>query len=112
MGSLIKTILEAANADQALVISDNHKGPINLIITDLVMPGISGRALVHCMEPLRSEMRVLYMSGYVGESVQILDPDTPFIQKPFTAVALSQKVRQVLDLPARDLVRESESCAV
>jgi two-component system, cell cycle sensor histidine kinase and response regulator CckA len=106
------TVLEAANADQALVISDNHKGPIHLMVTDLVMPGISGRALVHCMEPLRSEMRVLFMSGYIGESVQILDPDTPFIQKPFTAVALSQKVREVLNLTARDMDRESESCAV
>jgi hypothetical protein len=106
------TVLEAANADQALVISDNHKGPIHLMLTDLVMPGISGRALVHCMEPLRSEMRVLYMSGYIGESAQILDPETPFIQKPFTAAALGQKVREVLDLTARDLARESESCAL
>jgi hypothetical protein len=57
-------------------------------------------------------MRVLFMSGYIGESVQILDPDTPFIQKPFTAVALSQKVREVLNLTARDMDRESESCAV
>jgi hypothetical protein len=76
------------------------------------MPGISGRALVHCMQPLRSEMRVLYMSGYIGESVQILDPDTPFIQKPFTAVSLSQKVREVLDLPDRDLAQESAGCLV
>jgi two-component system cell cycle sensor histidine kinase/response regulator CckA len=94
------TVLEARNADEALVICEQHPGLIHLMLTDVVMPGMSGRALFYCIAPLRPEMKVLYMSGYIEQAIfhqDMLDQPAPFIQKPFRPDALMRKVRQVLD---------------
>jgi two-component system cell cycle sensor histidine kinase/response regulator CckA len=94
------TVLEARNADEALVICEQHSGPIHLMVTDIVMPGMSGRALFYCIAPLRPEMRVLYISGYIEQAIfhsGVFDQPAPFLQKPFKPNALTRKVREVLD---------------
>lgn len=94
------TVLEARNADEALVICEQHAGPIHLMVTDIVMPGMSGRALFYCIEPLRPELRVLYISGYIEQAIfhsGVFDQPAPFLQKPFKPNALTRKVREVLD---------------
>jgi CheY-like chemotaxis protein len=98
------TVLAAADASVALQLCEQHQGPIHLVITDAVMPRISGRELVQHLEHLRPTAKILYMSGYTsgypGHAIlqhTALDVNTPFLQKPFTPGALARKVREVLD---------------
>jgi PAS domain S-box-containing protein len=94
------TVLEAATPDEALSIAHAHEGPIQLLLTDVVMPRMSGRQLAHQMAALRLGLKVLYMSGYTDEAVMhngVLEQGAEFVQKPFTADALLDKVRRVLD---------------
>jgi len=93
-------VLVATRGDEALSLAATHKGPITLMITDTVMPGMGGRELAERLAPNRPEMKVLYMSGYTDDTVvrhKVLDPDTPFLQKPFMPGSLARKVREVLD---------------
>ncbi|HXA95835.1 MAG TPA: PAS domain S-box protein [Candidatus Dormibacteraeota bacterium] len=97
-------VLQACDAQEAVLMAERHAGPIHLLLTDVIMPRQSGRALVERLRPLRPEMRILYMSGYTNEAIVrhgVLDPDTLFIQKPFTPAGLAQKVRAALDRAAR-----------
>jgi two-component system cell cycle sensor histidine kinase/response regulator CckA len=92
-------VLEAANGVEALLLCERHRGPIHLMITDVVMPEISGRELTERLARLRPEMKVLFMSGYMDDKIihhGILDSDIPFLQKPFTPYTLALKVREVL----------------
>ena len=94
------TVLQACDALEAVFIAERHAGPIHLLLTDVIMPRQSGRALVERLRPLRPEMQVLYMSGYTNEAIVrhgVLDPDTLFIQKPFSPAALGHKVRAAID---------------
>jgi two-component system, cell cycle sensor histidine kinase and response regulator CckA len=96
------TILEAAHGEQAIRVCQGHKGPIHLLMTDVIMPRMSGRELAEKLRPLRKEMKVLYMSGYPDNTIVhhgVLQPGTAFLQKPFTLRALEEKVRGVLDSP-------------
>jgi PAS domain S-box-containing protein len=96
------TVLEAPHGAQALVVSDRHAGPIHLMVTDVVMPHMSGRELVERVAPERPDMRILYVSGYTDDAVireGMLQPGSPFLQKPFTPDALARRVREVLDAP-------------
>jgi CheY-like chemotaxis protein len=95
------TVLEAKHGEEALRNAIDHEGPIHVMVTDVVLPQMSGRQLAERMATLRPGMRVLYMSGYADNAIVhhgVLDPGTAFIQKPFTAEGLSRKVREVLDL--------------
>lgn len=94
------TLLEAESGESALRLAAAHPGPIHLLLTDVVMPRMSGRNLAERLRQERPELRVLYMSGYTDNVIAhhgVLEPGTPLIQKPFTPQALAQKVRAVLD---------------
>ncbi len=93
-------VLEATNGAEALLVSEQYQRKIHLLLTDLVMPGISGRVLAERMAISHAGMKVIYMSGYTDDTVVrhgVLAATTAYLQKPFTPVALSRKVREVLD---------------
>jgi two-component system cell cycle sensor histidine kinase/response regulator CckA len=97
-------ILEAASGGEALLAAERHAGPIHLMLTDVVMPGMNGKELSDRLRPLRTAMKVLYMSGYAADHITsrgLLEPGMPQIAKPFTPEALASKVREVLGPPAR-----------
>jgi PAS domain S-box-containing protein len=94
------TVLEASHGAEALRVAIRHEGPIHVMVTDIVMPLMSGRQLTDKLVRLRPEMKVIYMSGYTDHSIvhsEILRPGAMFLQKPFTSIALTRKLREVLD---------------
>ena len=93
-------VLEAEDGAQALKISQEHHGTIDLLLTDVVMPGMSGRALADQLALRRPQTRVVYMSGYTGQTVGehgVLAEGSFFLPKPFTREALARKIREALD---------------
>jgi two-component system cell cycle sensor histidine kinase/response regulator CckA len=93
-------ILEAGSPVEALKYCREHAGPIHLLVTDVVMPGMGGRQFAELAANYRSTMKVLYMSGYTGDSIAhygALDAGVAFLQKPFSSESLLQKVREVLN---------------
>jgi PAS domain S-box-containing protein len=93
-------VLEARDGREALEIATAHSGPIDLLVTDVVMPGMNGRELAKLLSSQRPEMRALYLSGYTDHAIVRngkLEPGLAFLQKPFTPDALARKVREVLD---------------
>jgi len=98
-------VLVAAEAVEACRLSDGHAGRIDLLLTDVVMPGKSGRELAALLTARRPELRVIYMSGYTADAIVshgVLDPEIVFLQKPYSPATLALKVRDVLDTPAAD----------
>ena len=94
------TIVEAENGAEALEVLARTEGPVDLVLTDVVMPVLNGRELGERLAVERPELRVLYMSGYTDDDVVrrgLLRPESPFLQKPFMPADLSRKVREVLD---------------
>jgi two-component system, cell cycle sensor histidine kinase and response regulator CckA len=92
-------VLEAQSGGDALLLCEQHPTTIHLLLTDVVMPRISGRQLADRLFPLRPDMKVLYMSGYTDDAILrngVIDSTIAFIQKPITPDALARKVRETL----------------
>ncbi len=93
-------VLEARHGAEALEVSNRHAGPIHLLVTDVVMPQMSGRELAQRLATLRPDLKGLYMSGYTDDAIVrhgVLASGIAFLSKPFTPDALALKVREVLD---------------
>ena len=101
------TVLEVPSSTEALTLAHSCPGPIHLLLTDVVMPGMSGRELAERFTAKRPEVKVLFMSGYTDDAVVrhgVLGPGTAYLQKPFAPETLARKVREALDsaeVPAR-----------
>jgi PAS domain S-box-containing protein len=96
------TVLLAGTGEEALEVSNRHAGQIHLLLTDVVMPGMSGVEVANRLVSGRPEMRILYMSGYTNDAMLrrgVQTAGTPFIQKPFSMQALGHKLRSLLDAP-------------
>jgi PAS domain S-box-containing protein len=96
------TVLKASDGDEALRLGRTVKKPIDLLLTDVVMPGMSGRELAERMQEISPGMKVLFMSGYAEEGTfppGKMRRESVFLQKPFSAGTLAHKVREVLDAP-------------
>jgi len=93
-------VLDARAGSEALTVRAGYSGSIDLLLTDVIMPGMSGRELAERLIPKDEKMRVLYMSGYTDDAILrrgIFERGTAYIQKPFTPDALARRVREVLD---------------
>jgi len=91
--------LEASSGGEALSMVENHSGPIHLMLTDLIMPGMTGKQSADQLRLVRPELKVLYMSGYTDDVISrrgLLDAGIDYIAKPFTPEGLAQKIRIVL----------------
>jgi CheY-like chemotaxis protein len=93
--------LEAADGHEALAILRDSSGSVNLVLTDIVMPGMGGPELARHLAELRPELPIVFMSGYSDDPVVRMLEHSPalFLPKPFTAAALTEKVRAALDNP-------------
>ncbi len=92
--------LVAENGEGALEVSKEYEGSIDLMITDVVMPKMSGKEAAERLQPLYPNMKVIYMSGYTDDAIVhhgVLEPGLNFLEKPFTPEGLARKVREILD---------------
>jgi len=97
------TVISAADGESALAAAERNGRPVDLLLTDVMMPGMSGRELAREMARRGLASRTLYMSGYTDDAIAehgVLQPGIAFIYKPFTVDALALKLREVLDGPA------------
>jgi PAS domain S-box-containing protein len=92
-------VLDAADGNEAMAVAGGHPGPIHLLLTDVVIPGMNGRELSERLRELRPDLKVLFISGYAADVIAhrgVLDPDVAFLRKPFSSEGLAVKVREVL----------------
>jgi two-component system cell cycle sensor histidine kinase/response regulator CckA len=92
-------VIQAEHGEAGLLAASKLNATIDLVITDVVMPGMSGRELVHELSKIRPETKVLYLSGYTEDTIVSegsIESGTAFLQKPFTLQNLLRKVREVL----------------
>ena len=94
-------VLEAAGADEAMSVAAGHTGPIDLLVSDILMPDRNGYELADDLTAVRPETKVLFMSGYrdkvLSESTGRANIDAPLLRKPFTQYALVSKIEEILD---------------
>ena len=92
-------VLAAGNGGEALKLARTHSGAIHLLLTDVVMPGMSGPGLAEALRGRYPGIKVVYTSGYTTDAIDqgVLDPQVAFIAKPFKARELTSKIREVLD---------------
>ncbi len=90
-------VLETGSGEEALRTHDEHAGPIHLLLTDLMMPGMNGCELADALRERRPGLPVLFMSGYAGEAARLLAPSSPLIHKPFAPTTLAERVREMLE---------------
>ena len=96
-------VLEASDGDEAISVAKQHLGQIDLLVTDVIMPGLNGRELSEHLKQLYPNLKVLFISGYTADVIGrrgVLDPGVAFLRKPFGQEELAQKVREVLDVSA------------
>ena len=94
------TVLAARIPGEAITTAEQYKGPIHLLVTDVVMPEMNGNELKERIQGLKPNIKVLFMSGYTANAIMhrgILESDVHFLQKPFSVNSLAGKVREVLD---------------
>jgi CheY-like chemotaxis protein len=107
-------ILSAADGQQALLTARQHPGPIDLLLTDVVMPGMNGRVLGERLALSQPGMKVLYMSGYADSFIAghgVLESGTHLLHKPFTQETLTRKVRELLDAGRDTAARKQQAPA-
>lgn len=93
-------VVPVTNGEDAIRLSESFNGKIHLLITDVILPGINGRATADEIRKIRPEMKVLYISGYTGDHISrsgILEEGIHFLSKPFTSLELAYKIRSMLD---------------
>ena len=93
-------MLTAAHGDEAILVCAQHGGDVQLLLTDVVLPRMSGRVLAQSLLKIRPALEVLYLSGYTDDAIVhhgVLDAGTRLLAKPFTSTDLARKVREVLD---------------
>ncbi|MFC1482490.1 ATP-binding protein [Myxococcota bacterium] len=96
-------VLAASDGQEAIHLVEQLQGPLHLLVTDVVLPGINGRVIAETIVSLRPEVKVIYVSGYTDNALNrhgVLEPGTVLVEKPFTPESLARKVREVLDDPA------------
>jgi two-component system cell cycle sensor histidine kinase/response regulator CckA len=101
LGGYGYAVLAAPGGEEALRVAAEHDGEISLLLTDVVMPGMGGRKLYERILRQRPKIKVLYMSGHTDDAIVrrgVLDPGTPFLQKPFSPISLARKVKEVLEI--------------
>jgi CheY-like chemotaxis protein len=100
LGDLGYRVMPARNGAEAIALAQGYGDRIDLLLTDVVMPGMNGRELATQMVLHHPEMQVLFMSGYTDDAIGkhgVLDEGVSFIGKPYTPLALARKVREILD---------------
>jgi len=92
-------VLEAGNGVEAFLLAKQHPDDIDLLLTDVVMPGMNGKELSELVKNTRPKIKVLFSSGYTADVIAhrgVLDPDVAFLPKPFSAAELTNKIREIL----------------
>ncbi len=93
-------VLTAARGEDALQIAEDHDGEIDLLLTDIMMPGMNGVEVASAVSKIRPGIQIFFMSGYADQDLVrqgLLEPGTHFLQKPFTPQELAERIRQILD---------------